>query len=95
MSRYFFTEISEIYKGISNLIKLKPDISSYVDKVAIENALDRDTFIDNDHVKVDILDHKVILKGTVKSLSQKEEASRVAWFAPGVQKVENDLVVVY
>jgi len=82
-------------KGITNLIMLKPDMNSNVNKVSIENALDRDAFIDNDHVKVDTVDHKVILKGTVKSWSQKEEASRVAWSAPGVQKVENDLVVVY
>jgi osmotically-inducible protein OsmY len=82
-------------KGITNLVKIKPDIGSSVDKVALENALDRDAFIDNDHIKIDATDHKVILKGTVKSWSQKEEASRVAWSAPGVQKVENDLVVVY
>ena len=82
-------------KSITNLVKMNPDFNINVDKVAIENALDRDVFINNDHVKVDTLDHKVILKGTVKSWSQKEEASRVAWSAPGVQKVENDLVVVF
>ena len=82
-------------KGITNLIMLKPDVNSNVDKVSLENALDRDAFIDNYNVEVDTLDHKVILKGTVKSWSQKEEASRVAWSAPGVQKVENDLAVVY
>jgi osmotically-inducible protein OsmY len=82
-------------KGITNLVTIKPDISSSIDKKAVENALDRDAFIDNDHIKINVTDHKVILKGTVKSWSQKEEASRVAWSAPGVQKVENDLVVVY
>ncbi|MFI5264453.1 MAG: BON domain-containing protein, partial [Candidatus Kapaibacterium sp.] len=82
-------------KGITNLVKLHPDVTSHVDKAAVENALDRDAFLDNDHIKIETTDHKVVLNGTVKSWFQKDEASKVAWSAPGVRSVENDLVVVY
>ena len=37
---------------------------------------------------------KVILRGTVRSWWQKEAAGRVAWQAPGVTQVENQIEVV-
>jgi len=36
---------------------------------------------------------KVILKGTVRSWAEREEAERVAWSAPGVTRVEDRIVV--
>jgi osmotically-inducible protein OsmY len=36
----------------------------------------------------------VILKGSVRSIVEREDAERVAWSAPGVQKVENRINVV-
>jgi osmotically-inducible protein OsmY len=36
---------------------------------------------------------KVILKGTVRSWFEREEAERAAWRAPGVRKVDNRIVV--
>lgn len=81
-------------KGVTNLIKIKPGMAYNLNKASIERALDRDASVDNDHIKVAITDHTVVLSGTVQSWFQKDEAARVAWAAPGVTKVENDLVVL-
>ena len=36
---------------------------------------------------------KVILKGMVRTLAEKEDAERAAWQAPGVTAVENRLLI--
>ena len=36
---------------------------------------------------------EVILRGTVRSWAEREEAERAAWRAPGVVKVDNQIVV--
>jgi osmotically-inducible protein OsmY len=36
---------------------------------------------------------KITLSGSVKTPYQKDEASRIAWNAPGVSNVVNDLVL--
>ena len=43
---------------------------------------------------MDVEGDKVILRGYVGSWSEKEDAERVAWSAPGVSAVENHLIVV-
>jgi osmotically-inducible protein OsmY len=37
--------------------------------------------------------NKVLLRGTVRNYFEREEAERVAWAAPGVFSVENQLKV--
>jgi osmotically-inducible protein OsmY len=36
---------------------------------------------------------KAILKGTVRSWAEREEAERVAWSAPGILSVENRITI--
>ena len=43
---------------------------------------------------VEVQDNKVILKGTVRSWAERQEAERVAWSAPGVIAVENRITVI-
>jgi osmotically-inducible protein OsmY len=66
-----------------------------VDKQVIENALGRNVVIDAKNISVNVCEHVVTLKGTVASLIQKEEAGKMAWYAPGVDDVKNDLVIGY
>ena len=82
-------------RGVSNLIKVKSESKDSLEKKDVENALKRNWSINSKDVKVEVNHNKVKLTGLVHSLYQKEEAGRLAWNAPGVWSVENELAVIY
>jgi osmotically-inducible protein OsmY len=82
-------------KGISNNITIKPESHDAIEKTNIERAFERNWTIHNLNIKVSVVGTTVILTGTVNSLQQKEEAGRIAWNAPGVWKVDNELLIDY
>jgi osmotically-inducible protein OsmY len=80
-------------KGVSNLIDVKPQVSKSVVKTAIEDALKRSAEVDANRIKVETDGEKVILRGTVRSWFEREEAERAAWAAPGVRSVDNRITI--
>jgi osmotically-inducible protein OsmY len=80
-------------KGIINNIRIRSDVHNEIEKVAIESALKRHWSIMDLDIEVNVSANMVTLKGKVDSFYQKEEAEKIAWNAPGVWKVENELVV--
>jgi osmotically-inducible protein OsmY len=56
-------------------------------------AFHRHADIDARRIDVEAEDGRVILRGNVRSLSEREEAQHAAWAAPGVTSVENDITV--
>ncbi len=49
--------------------------------------------MDANRITVEANGSEVILKGTVRSWIEREEAERVAWSAPGITRVEDRIVV--
>jgi osmotically-inducible protein OsmY len=80
-------------KGVTNLIKVKPKLSPDQIKEKIKEALKRSAELDAKRIDVEVDGGKVILRGTVKSWTERVEAARQAWAAPGVWSVENLIIV--
>jgi len=81
--------------GVSNNITIKSESHDRLEKKDIESALRRNWSIDGEDIDVKVSGHKVTLTGTVNSSYQKDEAAGIAWDAPGVWNVDNELVVEY
>jgi osmotically-inducible protein OsmY len=80
-------------KGVSNLIQLRPRAQPEDIKRKIQEAFKRNAEVDANRIMVETNGSEVVLKGTVRSWVEREEAERVAWSAPGVTKVEDRIAV--
>ena len=80
-------------RGVTNLITIKPHEGIELNKTALENALKSHVALDVSDIIVAVSDCDVTLKGTVDTWYQKELAGRIAWKAPGVVKVNNELEI--
>jgi osmotically-inducible protein OsmY len=81
--------------GVSNFVKVAPRVSPVEVKSKIENALKRSAQLDASRIIVETNGSEVVLKGTVRSWAEREEAERAAWLAPGVTKVDDRIAITY
>jgi osmotically-inducible protein OsmY len=80
-------------KGVSNTIQIKPRVAPMEIKRKIEDALRRSAELDASRITVETNGSEIILRGTVRSWAERQDAERAAWWAPGVTKVENRIIV--
>jgi len=81
--------------AILNNLTIKPSVKMVDVKRKIEDAFQRQARLDAKDIDVGLNDNKVTLKGFVSSWREKDDAARAAWAAPGVCKVENQLLVSF
>ena len=80
-------------KGVTNNITIKSETNDSIEKKDIERALKSNWSISEREINVEVSGNIVTLNGTVHSLYQRDQAGRIAWNAPGVWKVNNELVI--
>jgi len=88
------TNLSDV-KWVANNITIKSETTSRVEKEDVINALNRNWTLEDKNILVSVSNNKVTLNGTVHSWYQKDEATRIAWNAPGIVGVDNQLTVDY
>ncbi len=79
--------------GITNLITIKPLISATDVEKAIRSAFERNAVLDAKRIEVVTTGSTVTLRGKLANSNERDEAERVAWAAPGVLTVDNQITL--
>ena len=82
-------------KGVNNMVVVKQKPSSIDIKQRIRQSFITTAGHEADNIRLEVLGSKVVLRGSVKSNYEKEEAENTAWATPGVNEVENKIEVVF
>ena len=81
-------------KGVSNLIEVKKTPSSFDVRSRIVDALKRTADIDANTITVVTEGDTVKLGGKVHANYERRIAERAAWAAPGVNRIEDNIMVI-
>jgi len=88
------TDLSGI-RGISNNIKVKPELDTVIVKENIKKALERSANLEADKINIETKGNKVILRGVARSWTEKKAVEKAVASAPGVAEVDDQLSVIY
>jgi osmotically-inducible protein OsmY len=81
-------------KGVTNLIEVKRAPSTYDVRQQIMDALKRSADLDASTITVSAEGDTVKLAGKVHSGYERRIAERAAWAAPGVNRIEDNIMVI-
>ncbi|MDP3557032.1 MAG: BON domain-containing protein [Bacteroidota bacterium] len=79
--------------GIINHIKITSKLDPKDVLKKITAAFHRSATVDAEQINIKVEGTTVLLTGKVRSYSEKKDAEMAAWLAPGVNKIENKLIV--
>ncbi len=82
-------------KGVINSIQTNHAGESDKIKETIRKAFDRLANIDSKNIDISVDGDTVTLRGSVRTISSKDEAEKAVFFTPGVHELKNDLKVNY
>lgn len=82
-------------KNVINTIDVKHGEDSNETIEKITKAFERLANIDSKNIDISVDGNTVTLSGSVRTISEKDEAQKVAYFTPGVKEVKNELQVNY
>ena len=80
-------------RSVTNLITVKPKVSPSDIQKKINAAFHRSATIDSSKIDTEVIGSRITLRGTVRSIAEKEDAENAAWFAPGVLSVVNKIEI--
>ena len=80
-------------KAVSSLLRIRPRLAPGEVETAIRSAFRRNALLESNKIQVVTSGNRVILRGTVRNLAEREEAERASWSAPGVFAVDNRINV--
>lgn len=80
-------------KNVFNQIKIVPAVAAKDVLGEIQSAFQRSAQIEANRIRIEVSDGAVILNGTVKTWTERQEAESAAWMAPGVTQVRNNLTI--
>lgn len=81
--------------GVNNLIHVKTQASAFDVRQRIVDAFKRSADIDASTITVITEGGKVTLGGKVRAWHERATAERAAWAAPGVTKVEDNIILAF
>jgi osmotically-inducible protein OsmY len=79
--------------SMTNLIRVKSPVSTVDVSRKIKDALRRHADRDAERIQVKAMGDVVTLTGSVSSFAERRAAEGVAWSAPGVREVNDELIV--